>query len=110
MTECSISGPGLPVGGAQGQHLSKRSSIDFDVEWVDPEAPSTGNIGNVTGPDVSALHHLAWFTGSTGKEIADSGINADALSDRLDTFDEKNSDQDDAIAALDARIAALEAA
>lgn len=65
----------LPPGGVEGQHLTKKSNADWDVEWTDPEtSPPAG--GDVTGPISAVNDNLVSFDGATGKIIRDSGFKA----------------------------------
>lgn len=58
-------GPGVPTGGAAGQLLAKRSSGDYDTEWVD--APSSGG---TTEPGTGGVTS---FKGRTGAVTPQSG-------------------------------------
>jgi hypothetical protein len=80
-------GPGVPVGGAAGQVLAKRSSADFDTEWV---AQTGGTGGGATNLSYTASPTGGTVTSDTGADAvlplvdgANAGLMAPAQSTKL---------------------------
>lgn len=55
-------GAGVPVGGATGQVLTKRSATDLDTEW---KTPAAGGGGGVTLDTAQTITGMKTFTGGT---------------------------------------------
>lgn len=55
--------PPLPTGGATGDYLAKNSSTNFDAGWVAPPArlPATGPTGYFLGRNSAAADDFAWL-------------------------------------------------
>lgn len=49
----SLKGQGVPAGGGKDQILAKRTSADFDFQWITPSS-GTGSSGSVTMDQVDA--------------------------------------------------------
>lgn len=60
----------VPPGGTTGQILTKASGTDFDAHWVS----GGSGTGDVVGPASAVTNHVAFFDGTTGKLIKDSGV------------------------------------
>ncbi len=60
--------PGVVAGGAAGQLLAKKTTTDYDTEWVTPGSGS----GDVVGPSSATDGAIALFDTTTGKKIKDS--------------------------------------
>ena len=63
-------GQGVPVGGTTGQVLAKKSSTNYDTEWV--AQTGGGGSGDVVGPASSVDGRAALFDGTTGKLLKQS--------------------------------------
>lgn len=68
-------GIGVPTGGQNGQILRKKGPSDFDVEWANPAAATSG----VNGPSSAVPGNIVTFNGSTGNLIQDSGFSLSAF-------------------------------
>lgn len=71
----------LPIGGTDGQVLTKQSSTDYDVEWEDvPEGiPPGGTDGQVLTKQSGADFDANWETPSTGSITGSTGATDNAL-------------------------------
>lgn len=49
----------IPAGGAEGQVLSKQSSADFDLQWINPASDTLDNARYVTAPATAPAVALA---------------------------------------------------
>jgi hypothetical protein len=58
-------GVGIPVGGSQGQIISKASPTDYDVQWVDPPSAPSSSTLNFNNWESTANTSIASFAENT---------------------------------------------
>jgi len=58
-------GVGVPIGGSQGQIISKASTTDYDVQWVDPASALSSSTLNFDNWESTTNTGIASFAGNT---------------------------------------------
>ena len=90
-------GEGVPSGGTTGQVLAKKSSTDYDAEWVNPSSGGTSDYA-----DLDNKPQIAGVTLSGNKSLSDLGIAAaSAIPDVTGKADKVSSATNGNFAALD---------